>query len=803
MSSNADVKIIVTLHDQGSRNLLQQLGLIDSATGKVNASAVQAGGALHRMGSDGAQSMRAAGTSAQSVESHMRGIGTAARTTGAQIGNMRQPLAAIDTQVRGIGERMKSWGSMGAQAVAGISAAKMVGGALIEKPVSFDARAQLTANTAAHDKDGAGKIAEKANVKAAVEVALIQAKGGTQDGALSILDKTIETGAMSAQEAYKALPSLLMAQIGSGINDNDFGELVGVLANSGFKGDEINSAISELVKGGQKGSFNADAMVSNGFAKLMQNNIGMGMNKQDALRQTTADLQMLKRATGSDSAAATNYENLQNKIMSADLQKSMKKEFKIDLQAELKKEAAAGNSPITGFQNVVDRIIEKQGSGKLKQEYAGLKQAQDNGASPAEIQSRLNAIEALDVSGTLSQIITDMQALGGLKGLRTFKEVGQDVQESMKNDKGEAVKGNWEANTSTTQAAIQRNGAANDQAEQRALDGGGGQAISAINDGLANLKNEFPALSAAVSASTIAMGILTAAISATGLAGILTGKGGRPSLPGKGGKTPIEIPAQVRNAAGQVVNAAEIAAARSAQAAASAGILSKATSAVTGFAKSGMAAKGLGVVGAGLTVYGAGKTLMDSDATGHDKAAAVGNAAGSLGGGWGGAAMGAALGTALLPGIGTAVGALIGGALGAWAGGAAGEAVGGAVVKQNPQPPAAPAERLTFSNQYGMSDQSRAANSAALRGGQSEASAQALIQSNAQLQQVNAQIAQLNQISNNAPLEAQMTAVAGSVAALASKPAPVTNITSNLVVDGSVVATMVNRYNGGTVARGA
>jgi hypothetical protein len=82
-------------------------------------------------------------------------------------------------------------------------------------------------------------------------------------------------------------------------------------------------------------------------------------------------------------------------------------------------------------------------------------------------------------------------------------------------------------------------------------------------------------------------------------------------------------------------------------------------------------------------------------------------------------------------------------------------------------------------------------------------SAQALIQSNAQLQQVNAQIAQLNQISNNAPLEAQMTAVAGSVAALASKPAPVTNITSNLVVDGSVVATMVNRYNGGTVARGA
>jgi hypothetical protein len=81
-------------------------------------------------------------------------------------------------------------------------------------------------------------------------------------------------------------------------------------------------------------------------------------------------------------------------------------------------------------------------------------------------------------------------------------------------------------------------------------------------------------------------------------------------------------------------------------------------------------------------------------------------------------------------------------------------------------------------------------------------SAQALIQSNAQLQQVNAQIAQLNQISNNAPLEAQMTAVAGNVAALNAKSWTVT-ATIPVYVNGEMVSQTVNNINANGAARGA
>ena len=199
MSSGADVKIIVTLQDNGSRNLLQQLGLIDSATDKVNASAAKAGSAFSAMNQKAAQGGNAMKSAAQGVD---------------QVANKAKGVTReLDNWI----SKTKTWGSMGAQAVAGWTAAKMAGNALVQKPVDYDARAQEVANTAAHEKDASGKIAEKINVKAAVDVALKTANGGTQDDALGLLDKMI-AGGMAKDEAYKALPDMLKGQIASGMD---------------------------------------------------------------------------------------------------------------------------------------------------------------------------------------------------------------------------------------------------------------------------------------------------------------------------------------------------------------------------------------------------------------------------------------------------------------------------------------------------------------------------------------------------------------------------------------------------------
>jgi hypothetical protein len=416
----------------------------------------------------------------------------------------------------------------------------------------------------------------------------------------------------------------------------------------------------------------------------------------------------------------------------------------------------------------------------VKKELKGLRDAQNAGAGADEINARLEAIRAIDTSGMLSDVLTDMQALMGLKSSREFKAVGDEVKTAMVDDNGKAVQGNYEANTSTANASDTARKNASKAADEKLMNEGGSTAIKAVNNGLTSFANEFPNLTAALSLTTTAVEALTAAVIASGATGLLT-----------------------RSATGAATGAATAAATTAGGAAA----VGTGAGAAGWLSKAGGMAKSAGVVGAaGTALWNAGgnaMTMMDDKAGAREKSEAKGGLVGAAYG----TVVGGVIGS-VVPVLGTALGA----AAGAWLGGMAGAWVGG---KNSDAPPATPAitpatgAPLTFSNQYGMSDQSKAAHSAQLRalaapppiqGGDS---AQALIQSNAQLQQVNAQIAQLNQISNNAPLEAQMTAVAGSVAALASKPAPVTNITSNLVVDGSVVATMVNRYNGGTVARGA
>lgn len=748
MSANADVKIRVTLQDRGSQNLLRQLGLIDKATGEVSTEAARAGSALNKMGG-GVGAVRAG---VDGLSKGVRDVSGRARDANGQFSKMRENVKGVGREIDGWGSKLKGVGSIGARAVAGWAAGKMVAGSMLNDPMAVDAKAQDIANTAAHDKDAQGKIAEKANVKSAIETAL--KVGGTQDMAYGLLEKMI-AGGMNKDEAYKALPDMMQAAIGSKIEGGQLGDLINTLSNSGFKGDEIKTALSEMVKGGQMGSFEADQMVANGFSKLMQNNLNMGMSKNDALRQTVGDLQILKRATGSDATAATYYENLQNKIMSSDLQKSMKKQYGVDVQSELKNEAVQGNGVIAGFNNIVDRIVAKQGNAGLKDAYAGLKQAQAQGASAEEIQKRLDTVKQLDVSGVLSGILTDMQALGALKGLRTFEQVGKDVQSGMAGDAGQAIQGNYQANQSTAQASVDKNKAQDDVGKQKALDSGGSAAIKVVNDGLSGLKAEFPALNAALQASTVAVGMLTAAVMASTAAGVLTG--------GKGG---------VRDVLDSVLGGGK-----------GKGGLGKG---LGNIAKTG--GKALGFAGTAIAVGSDVMTLASADAKPVDRSGAKGSLIGS----GVGAVVGGIVGT-LIPVAGTALGAALGSAAGSWLGDKIGR-----INYEAQQPPAiSPQMATTPANSY--RGESMANNSLTASVGQAQTAQ--LTQSNAQLQQVNAQIAQLQQVANNEKLLTPLGQIQSGIAALNGKPW--TFSANNIIqLDGRTIAQSVNTFNGVQAARG-
>lgn len=141
-----------------------------------------------------------------------------------------------------------------------------------------------------------------------------------------------------------------------------------------------------------------------------------------------------------------------------------------------------------------------------------------------------------------------------------------------------------------------------------------------------------------------------------------------------------------------------------------------------------------------------------------------------------GAATGAFLGS-LVPVVGTAVGA------------AAGGAIGMALEYFKPHPDAGVAQP--------MSNQMPSQPATQISAPQSEQ----LVIANAQLQQVNAQIAQLQQVANNEKLLTPLGQIQSGIAALNGKPWSFT-ASIPVYVDGNMVTRTVNKINGIQLGRG-
>jgi hypothetical protein len=568
----------------------QGVTAVGRATEKVRGDGIgQAAREADKLGRE----MNQAARSGLRLRDALRGVATAGRTAFGM--------------VRGIGRGV-------GQAGAGVAAGAMVAGRALAKPISFEKRLALMANTAYADRDVAGRIAGKKELEGAVNTAVRQG-GGSRDQAAEALDAMLASGAVKEDTAKRLLPTIQKFATASGAGSGEIAEIViRGLQQKFFSEGQAGEALDKAMAAGQAGGFELRDMAK-WLPKMMA--LGSGMKSMAGFEQILAYSQAAAVTAGSRDEAGNNLVNLLQKLNSQDTQKDFAR-LGIDLTGALTKARGKGILPLEAFA----RLVEKEVAGKDPR-YKAL-QKRLGAAKGDEKKQILSDMADLANASAVGKVVQDRQALLALIAAINQKDYIKEVLEQILHSQGTGEKA-YQVYQSTTAASMERAANESEIARSRMLGDVSGPLKAAANTA-ADLAQRFPTLATAATEAATAIGAMSAAAAAFGAMQLFTGRAG------SGGAT------------------------------AAAGAGSK-------LRWAGRAGNLLAGIGA---FFQARDTEHDDTLTRAQKNARHAETAGGLAGTIAGGKLGAMLGTAILPGWGTA----IGGVLGAVAGGFGGDKFG-------------------------------------------------------------------------------------------------------------------------------
>jgi len=612
---------------QGAGASARAVGALDRA---ARGAAVSAGATAKGLGemnraAGGLRSDRIAGAarSASRLGREAKGAGRELDRAAKSGEKLERSLTRAGGAGRAALSAMRGVGQVGA----GVAAGAMVAGRALAKPMDFDQRLALMANTAFSDRNAAGRIKGKKELEASVNAAVRQG-GGTRESAAEALDSMLASGAIKTGDAKSLLPVIQKFATGSGAQSSEIAEiLIRGIQNKFFNADQAGEALDKALAAGQAGGFELKDMAK-WLPKMMA--MGSGMKGMAGYEQLLSYAQAAATTAGSKDEAGNNLVNLLQKINSQDTQKDFKK-LGIDLTGTLVKAREHGVLPLEAF---VD-LVEKRVMGKDKR-YQALKKKLEKavGSDRAQI---LNDMADLAGASAVGKVVQDRQALLALIAGANQKDYIKDVQGRMA---GSAGAGETSFAVVQDSAAAKVQGAKNefDAAMSRTLDAISGP-LKGVLDAATGLARDFPTLTTAVVAATTAITAMGASAAAFGAMRMFAGGGA-------GG---------------------------------------------AGAGAAAMLAGGKGLLGrmggplatAGFAAYDIYATESNEALTRAQKNAQHAENAGGLAGAIAGAKMGAGLGAAggaAFAGIGAAPGALLGGiaggALGWWSGSGAGRWLG-------------------------------------------------------------------------------------------------------------------------------
>lgn len=511
--------------------------------------------------------------------------------------------------------------SKAAQLYGGAMAGGMAATAMLQRPTDYDTRLRMATSTAFAGSDVAALRAGREQINALVVDAVRRAPGASRDSTLGAFEKLVGTGSFTYAESAALLPGVMRTSVASGADANDLVQAAEKMKVSlNLLPDQILTALAKVMRAGQEGGFEIKDSAK-WIPELLP--YMKGYQGMDAVEQLVTMLQQVRSTAGSNDTAANNLRNFLQKMSADSTAKDFDKKYGINLDAEMAKGIAAGQTPVATYMALFDRLIAKADpEGNARKAMA----TADASTTPEERTRRYEAIKERYAGSAVASIIADLQEFGGYEGLRRTAEYGKKTLEAVRSERGGTVDTGFAFMTEGIGAKAAALANERDIAATSALEAAG-PALNGMLEAATKLTQAYPTMTTAVVGATGALGVFTAALGGAGLAGLLTGRAGA-------------------GVAGTVV----------------AGGVAAGAKAVGRFAVNGRTLLGgslLGpLLGAGIDSY---QVLTDDQLSGAGKARGLAGAAAGAAGGWAGAAAGAGLGTMVMPGIGTAIGAGLGG----------------------------------------------------------------------------------------------------------------------------------------------
>lgn len=498
---------------------------IKSAIGGTNAKLVDYDRIILRAGRNtglAAQAITLASASAVALDRALGRLGT--NTSLERQAHYAQTLAARYRDMQKAAEGA-------AKAIPGIAA----GGAaaiyatdrIARAPMEYSLRLAHMANTAYGDRDAQGRIAGKRTLNAAVTAA-IRSGGGSRDDAADALDSLIASGKVPIDQVIAALPSIMRSSTGSGASAKGLSAVALSALQAGVKVDQLGELFNMATVAGQAGGFELKDM-EKWLPSAIASGRGIGLTGMEGMRRLLASMQASVSTAGTKDEAGNNVVNLLNKINSEDTAKDFAKQG-IDLRSELMRGVAGGGNALDTFIGLVDRVT---ASVQKDPKFKGLAaQAMKEGDTGQDTSTTV-ALRELFQGTAVSKVVQDRQALMALLAEMNNRSYVRDVMAQTRSNPNALSTSfdviNAEVATSRQRGLNEKEIAASEAFERAA------PALKGVADTATDLAQRFPTLATGVVAATGALTVFTAALGASGIAGLLTSRLPGGKVPGMGG----------------------------------------------------------------------------------------------------------------------------------------------------------------------------------------------------------------------------------------------------------------------------
>ena len=281
-----------------------------------------------------------------------------ARTVGTAIGDMNRKIKESSAPAA-LGDRIASWQTQNDRAIA------RARGSMIDAIGTFYVlKNAFTAPYEAAQKleTGLAQLGAKGNLTAEqleeISKAAKQASGTTNQFTADIIaaqDHLVGMG-LEVERSTAAMPTIAKAATATGASLTDLSAAgFAAMSNLGVEAEQLGKSFDIMAAAGKAGGFELKDMAQY-LPSITALASSKGMTGQNGLSQIASALQIVRRGAGDSAEAATNFNNILQKINSNDAIKKLG-ERGVDIQKVLKDAAASGADPLEAAIRAVNQAI--------------------------------------------------------------------------------------------------------------------------------------------------------------------------------------------------------------------------------------------------------------------------------------------------------------------------------------------------------------------------------------------------------------------------------------------------------------